>query len=87
MKTKILVSAEHPEGWTIEDLMTEVQNDIVRRSQKILEDNRPEARQVLQNNIDILGLLTDCIDKARESTAVLKSLGPHVDGKPRIGVL
>ncbi len=67
--------------------MTEVQNDIVRRSQKILEDNRPEARQVLQNNIDILGLLTGCIEKARESTIVLKSLGPHVEGKPRIGVL
>ena len=87
MKTTFLVTADHPDGWKREDILTEIQNDIIRRSNKIIEDSRGEARQVLQNNIDILGLLTACIEKAQDSTAILKSLGPHEDGKPRIGVL
>ncbi len=86
MKTTFLITTETPDGWTLEDLLVEVQNDILRRSQMITDDPRPEARQVLDNNIEILGLLTSCIAKARESTSVLNSLGPHVDGKPRIGV-
>ena len=86
MKTTFLVTTETPDGWTLEDLLMEVQNDMLRRSQKITDDARPEARRVLDNNIEILGLLTRCIAKAQDSTSVLKSLGPHVDGKPRIGV-
>lgn len=87
MKTTLLVTAENPDGWTLEDILTEIQNDMFRRSNKIIDDNRDEARKVLQNNIDILGLLTACIEKARESTTILNSLGPHEDGNPRIGVL
>ena len=87
MKTTLLATADHPDGWKLEDILTEIQNDIVRRSTKIIEDSRGEARQVLQNNVEILGLLTTCIEKAHESTAILNSLGPHEDGKPRIGVL
>ena len=87
MKTTLLVTADNPDGWTLEDILTEIQNDMFRRSSKIIEDNRGEARQVLQNNVEILGLLTTCIEKAHESTAILNSLGPHEDGKPRIGVL
>ncbi len=87
MKTTLLVTADHPDGWKLEDILTEIQNDIFRRSSKIIEDSRAEARKVLQNNVDILGLLTTCIEKAHESTGILNSLGPHEDGKPRIGVL
>lgn len=86
MKTTFLVTSDHPDGWRLEDLLTEVQNDIVRRSYKIVDDERVEARQVLQNNIEILALLSQCIDKAKDSTAVLNSIGPHEEGKPRIGV-
>jgi hypothetical protein len=87
MKTTLLVTADHPDGWTLEDILTEIQNDIFRRSSKIIEDGRGEARKVLQNNIEILALLTACIEKAHDSTAILNSLGPHEEGKPRIGVL
>ncbi len=87
MKTTLLVTADHPDGWKLEDILTEIQNDMFRRSNKIIDDNRGEARKVLQNNIEILGLLTACIEKAHDSTAILNSLGPHEDGKPRIGVL
>ncbi len=87
MKTTLLVTADHPDGWKLEDILTEIQNDIFRRSNKIIEDGRAEARQVLQNNVDILRLLTTCIEKAQDSTGILNSLGPHEDGNPRIGVL
>ncbi len=87
MKTTLLVTAENPGGWKLEDILTEIQNDMIRRSNKIIDDDRGEARKVLLNNIEILALLTTCIEMARDSTAVLNSLGPHEDGKPRIGVL
>jgi hypothetical protein len=52
-----------------------------------LEDDRPEARHVLENNIKILGILAECISLAEDSTTVLdKSFGKHKDGEPRIGV-
>lgn len=84
--TKFLRTAEKPDGWKLEDILSEIQNDIVRRSQKIIDDTRPEARAVLNNNIEILGLLTACVAKALDSTRVVDSIGPPAkDGTPRIG--
>lgn len=87
MKTTFLKTAENPNGWTIEDLLTVVQNDMIIRCQKIVGDTRPEARVVLNNNIEILDHLTKCIAMAQESTKVLnRAFGPHKEGEPRIGV-
>lgn len=87
MKTTFLRTNDNPNGWTIEDLLTVVQNDMIVRCQKIVGDARPEARTVLNNNIEILDLLTKCIEKATESTRILnRAFGPHKDGEPRIGV-
>lgn len=87
MKTTLLVTSDNPDGWRLETILTEIQNDIIRRSQVIVDDGRAEARKVLQNNIDILSHLGKCIEKAKDSTAVLDSFGPHEDGKPRIGII
>lgn len=86
-KTTFLVTEENPDGWKIEDILVTIQNDIFRRTQKIVSDPRDEARAVIKNNIEILGLLSECIEKAKESTQLLnRAFGPHEDGKPRIGV-
>jgi len=86
-KTTFLVTEENPEGWKIEDILMVIQNDMFARTQKIVGDSRDEARAVLNNNIEILGLLSQCIEKAKESTQILnRAFGPHQDGKPRIGV-
>jgi hypothetical protein len=86
-KTTFLVTDENPSGWKIEDILVTIQNDMFRRTQKIVGDTRDEARTVLNNNIEILGLLSQCIGKAKESTQILnRSFGPHEEGKPRIGV-
>lgn len=86
--TRFLATEEKPDGWRLEDLLSEVRADVVRRSEKIVDDKRPEARTVLYNNIEILSWLSKCIQKAEESTKVLKSFGPsHAKegGPPRIG--
>ena len=86
VKTTFLVTPENPDGWMLEELLAEIQNDIMRRCQKIVDDQRPEARSVLNNNIEILSMLTKCVDQAQDSTRILNSLGPKVEGRPRIGV-
>ncbi len=86
--TKLLVSPKNPDGWKLEDILDEIQNDIVRRTDRIVDDDRPEARAVFHNSIEILRLLTACSEKARDSTRVLDTLGPSVSadgGFPRIG--
>ena len=85
--THFLVTGENPEGYKLEEILTVIRNDIIKRATKILEDDRIQARQVLENNIKILNLLTECIHAAEDSTRLLdKAFGPHKDGAPRIGV-
>jgi hypothetical protein len=87
-KTTFLVTEENPDGWKMEDILMVIQNDMFRRTHKIVGDNRAEARTVLNNNIEILGLLSQCIERATESTQILeRSFGPHTEGQPRIGVV
>jgi hypothetical protein len=85
--THFLSTPEKPDGWKLEEILKQIQNDIVRRSNKIIDDARPEARAVLQNNIEILHWLCQCIDKAEDSTRILNSFGPSrgAEGEPRIG--
>ncbi len=86
--TKLLVGPDNPDGWKLEDIIDEIQNDIVRRTARIVDDNRPEARAVLHNNIEIMQLLTACSEKAYDSTRILNTLGPSISprgGAPRIG--
>lgn len=86
--THFFPTADHPQGWKLEDLLAQIQADIVRRSEKIVDDLRPQARAVLHNNIEIMQLLTECIHKAEASSKILESLGRSESdqgGPPRIG--
>jgi len=85
--THFLVTDDNPDGYKLEDIMKIIRKDIFLRTTKILEDDRPEAQSVIDNNVKILSLLSEAIDTAEDSTAILrKSFGPSRDGKPRIGV-
>ena len=85
--TQFLVTDEKPDGYKLEDILMVIRKDIMVRATKILDDDRPQARQVLENNIKILTLLTECINAAEESSKLLdKAFGPHKEGEPRIGV-
>ena len=57
------------------------------RASKIADDRRPEAQQVMRNNMKILNLVSEAIDLAEDSTRVLnKAFGSAAKGgPPRIG--
>ncbi len=87
--THFLTSDTNPDGLKLEDLLIAIRKDIITRCTKITDDQRPEARHVLENNVRILTLLTEAIGLAEDSTQTLdKAFGPSVradGGPPRIG--
>jgi hypothetical protein len=86
--THFLVNGENSTGYKLEEILLAIRKEIIVRATKIVDDHRPEARQVLENNVKILQLLSDCIKLAEDSTHVLdKTFGPGKDGQPRIGTL
>lgn len=87
--TRFLVSDDNENGYRLEDILTAVRADVVKRCEKIVDDHRDEAHHVLENNIRVLSLLSEAIKLAEDSTHVLdKSFGPSAaadGGEPRIG--
>ena len=84
--TQFLVTDDNPQGYKLEEILSTIRNDMMMRATKIMDDTRPEARKVLENNLRILQLLTESIGFAEDSTRLLnKSFGPHQAGAPRIG--
>lgn len=84
--THFLISDVKPDGMKLEDILSVIRRDIIYRCTKIMEDTRPEAKHVLENNITILALLSEAITMAEDSSHTLdKAFGTrNVDG-PRIG--
>jgi hypothetical protein len=84
--THFLVTKENPDGHRLEDILAMIRKDILTRTLKIADDQRAEARQVMQNNMKILGLVSEAIALAEHSTQILtKAFGPSKPGKSRIG--
>ena len=87
--TRYLISETNPKGCKLEDILMEIRRDIIVRCTKIVDDDRNEAHLVLNNNVKILGLMSDAIILAEDSTQILdKAFGPsHAveGGPPRIG--
>lgn len=87
--THFLRSEKKPEGHKLEDLLILLRADILHRCEIIAGDHRPEALHVLANNVKVLGLVSEAIVLALDSTRVLdRSFGPSQTadgGPPRIG--
>lgn len=84
--THFLSSDVNPDGMKLEDILSVLRRDILYRCTKIMDDTRPEAKHVLENNIEILSLLSDAITLAEDSTHTLdKSFGTRGKEGPRIG--
>jgi ATP-dependent Zn protease len=87
--TGFLVSETNPNGYRLEDILSALRKDILTRCTKIVDDQRPEARHVLENNMKILNLISEAISLAEDSTKALdRSFGPSAvasGGAPRIG--
>lgn len=89
--TRFLISDTNPSGYRLEDILEAIRKDVIVRCTKIVDDHRPESRTVLDNNMQVLQLLTQAIHLAESSTRTLdKSFGPsqaEKGGPPRIGVV
>lgn len=84
--THFLSTDDKPDGYRLETILTMIRNDVIHRATKIMEDERPEAQHVLDNNVKIMGLLSEAVKLAEDSTQIInKSFGPHKDGTHRIG--
>ena len=69
--SKHLVSADNPGGQHTEELLAEIRAEILARMAAYGEDPRPEAKLVLENNLEIAQLLTDAIHLAETNTKTL----------------
>ena len=84
--THFLVTAENPKGHRLEDILMMIRKDILTRTMKIADDHRAEALEVMQNNMQILALISEAITLAQDSTQILdRAFGPSKDGHARIG--
>jgi hypothetical protein len=86
--THFLVTEENPKGYRLEEILYLIRKDVLTRALKIADDKRAEALHVMQNNMRILGLLSEAIALAEDSSSVLdKAFGSSAKGgPPRIGV-
>jgi hypothetical protein len=81
-----LITDDNPEGYKLEDILTAIRNEVIQRATKIMDDGRPEANMVVNNNIKILNHLAESITLAENSTSVLqKAFGDRSSDVPRIG--
>jgi hypothetical protein len=84
--SRFLVTDENPEGYKLEDILGAIRNEMFERATKIMDDKRPEAVAVMNNNITILNHLAESIALAENSTMVLdKAFGQRDPAMPRIG--
>jgi hypothetical protein len=85
--THFLKSDDNPDGYRLEDILRVIRKDVIHRCTKIMDDPSPTAHTIMNNNMQILNLLTNAIDLAESSSnALTREFGPpHPDGTPRIG--
>ena len=84
--SRFLVTDDNPDGYKLEEILSAIRNEVIQRASKIMDDRRPEATAVLNNNIKILSLLAESIEIAEDSTERLnRSFGPHKTDSVRIG--
>lgn len=83
-----LMGPDHPDGWKLEELLSQLQKEIDNKSEKIELDDKPVARHVLRNNQQIIGLLAQAEALQRNSYDVLDAykINQGPSGTPRIGL-
>ena len=85
--TPILMSADNPDGWKLEDLCAQLQREVLAKNQRIDGDNREQALRTAARNRRIIQLLGNIVSMQQDIMADLATLGPDDGplGRPRIG--
>lgn len=85
----VLMGSENHNGWKLEDLLSQVKQEVSEKINKIIEDESPQSQLVVRNNLAIIEHLGAAEALQRSSYIVLDAMreneGPG--GKPRIGKL
>jgi len=71
MTFKHLVSHDNPDGQRTEEILAEIRAEILVRMANYGDDPRPEAKAVMENNLEIAQLLTEAIHLAEVNTNTL----------------
>lgn len=86
--TKILMSAETPNGFKLEELLLDVIADLRTKNRKLAGDTSDISRIIVENNHGAINHLVEALNLQRDTLARLDEIGPDQGprGKPRIGV-
>ncbi len=86
-KLPVLMTAENPDGWTLEGLLAQLVEEVEAKTGKIASDTSRLASDVRFNNFVIINNLTNALSAQRRSIRLLAEAGPDEGplGKPRIG--
>jgi len=87
-KEIVLMGRDNPEGYKLEELLSMLQEEVQVKCGYICDDPRLEAKQVLRNNQQIIGLLAQAEALQRMSYDVLDSMSKNEGalGSYRIGI-
>lgn len=69
--TQHLVSPDNSDGKRSEEILSEIRAEILQRMANYASDPRPEAKAVMENNLEIAQLLTEAIHLAEANTNTL----------------
>lgn len=72
--TKLLVSKDNPDGYTLESVFRMIRGDILTRSVQMKDDVHPEVQEVMSNNMYILSLMEQIISHAESSSEVMQRI-------------
>jgi len=83
----ILMGKDNPDGMKLEDLLSKLQLEVGNKCALIENDPRLEAKTVVNNNHQIIGLLAQAEAIQKQSYAILDNMAPNEGplGTPRIG--
>lgn len=85
--TPVLMSAENPTGWKLEELLKQLRLELYAKNDRIAGDTSPAAKAVLVNNLGLIDLLALAEVRQQDTLARLDALRPDPGpgGTPRIG--
>jgi len=85
--TPILMSADNPTCWKLEELLAQIRKELMVKTEKITGDESTVSMKVQCNNLSIMRQLFNAEALQRESIAVLAIKGPDQGptGPARIG--
>ena len=83
----VLMGAETPDGWKLEELLDKLVEEVEEKSVKVAHDNSLLSQTVQNHNLQIIGLLRQAQALQQQSMRLLDEKAPNegATGTPRIG--